>query len=1043
MSDPITSSIISRAVARGLESATRVLSNKVAESKQRRLEILAESLERDADQFLLTALAELSKEFTYAQQVAVSNYIRSPDADSFVRSVAVAVLTDTQDAKNTNLEAELRVILCVIAGLEDAVAKLIAARLMKIFIDKFQRTSEKIRRGNKRYHEELIKRVYAEKSSGILEGSEGRVALLRSIGKVDYSSIDPFVDQYRTALHNSTSELIPAYFREQTRVPIDDLYIEPRFQSFEGGNKNQARSLTRDDLPVTLDGFLTRIYRAAVLGDPGAGKSTLVQKLSYDFSIGKGNLIPFVIPVRKYEDRKRTEQHSIVDFLKSYINEFYQIQAPTNSVEILLLMGRAIVIFDGVDELIDIGRRRDIVGAIENFAKVFSRCPMIVTSRIIGYDEAPVAVNIFNRFTLLEFTDADVALYAKNWFNVDKRRTARENAALMDSFMRESESVDDLRSNPLMLGLLCNVYQAARAIPQTRAELYERCAVMLFEEWDAGRGITLDGPLKADVKGALRDVALWIYTTDGLASGVGERMLRRRVTNYWLKKYEDEDASAEAASNLIKLWKGRSWVLTDMGTAPLAKESVYKFTHQTFLEYFSGVELQRKNHSPQQLWSVIEPQLSVGSWEIVALVAIQTLEDSYENAGDEIASLLVDSCVSVGDTDLTTRLNLLSFAARNLDSLSLTGEKLRIITDAAVDLALVGVEESCPSVQDVNLAGRRSSRGIWYNIETYYLSPLLQLLCYPHPAGKIITNQTAVRLSTVLTHGHNGYEAAAYILHEGADDLQQIAYDHFDHEFPSGLIRSNLSAEIEKIRRGKHPVLDNAMTENFWVPIVALRQGHMTVAEFVKKSALDSILCTNWPLQSVGKPPKQHISVAEAMVRQGIGLNSSNIPSAWILEEDALSEILHAIAIKVRRRRWMNSNLMGSTTIGDEIIRGEYINDPSELDPAELYEEQTFDTTPAPTSIKFTNPTSMFVLMFLIGVFLEKEHWIIADYSFDQMAALRFGPLAGLEPLVYARLNPSFRQDAIAVLESSNFREDDASLLRQWALRETDFTCDV
>lgn len=1043
MLDPITSGIISSAVARGLEAATRVLSNKVAERRLRQLDILTESLEKDADQFLLTALAEFSNEFTHAHQVAVSKYIRSTDADSFLRSVAVAVLTNTQEAQGVDLEAELRVILCVVAGLDDAVAKPIAARLMTIFYDKFQRTSEKIRRGNRKYHAELIKRVYAEKSSGILDGSEGRIALLRSIKSIDYSSIDPFVEQYRTALHNSTSELIPAYFKEQTRVPIDELYIEPRFRPLESGSQNQGIPLKVDELPITLDGFLSEIYRAAVLGDPGAGKSTLVQRLSYDFSIGRGNLIPFVVPVRKYEDRKRLEQHSIVDFLKSYINEFYQIQAPPNAIELLLLMGRAVVIFDGVDELIDIGRRRDIVGAIENFASVFSRCPMIVTSRIIGYDEAPVATRIFRRFTLLEFTVADVALYAKNWFNVDKRRTARENTALMDSFMRESESVNDLRSNPLMLGLLCNVYQAARTIPQTRAELYERCAVMLFEEWDAGRGITLDGPLKADVKGALRDVALWIYTTDGLANGVGERTLRRRVTNYWLKKYEDEDASAEAAGNLIDLWRGRSWVLTDVGTAPLAKESIYKFTHQTFLEYFSGVELQRKNHSPRQLWSVIEPQLRVGNWEIVALIAIQTLEDSYESAGDEIASLLVDSCMSVDGIDLTARLNLLSFAARNLDSLSLTGEKLRIITDAAVDLALFGVEESCPTVLDVNLVGRRSSRRVSYNIETYYLSPLLQLLCYPYPTGKIIANQTAVRLSRVLEHGINDKEAAAYILHECGNDLQHIAQDHFGNEFPPGSTQSDLNGEIEKIRRHEPRMASDAMAQNFWVPIIALRRGHMTLVEFVRESALDSILCTNWPLESVGRLPKRHMSVAEAIVRQGIGLDSSNIPNSWILEDDTLAETLHTIAIKIRRRRWLNGSLMSRTTVGDEIICGEYVNSSRQMDPTEFDMERPFCATRAETSLEFANPTTTFVLMVLVGIFSEKESWIIADYSIDQMAALRLGPLKGLESLVYARLNPTFRQDAIAVLENTNLRDDDVSFLRQWALREIDFACDV
>jgi len=53
---------------------------------------------------------------------------------------------------------------------------------------------------------------------------------------------------------------------------------------------------------------------------------------------------------------------------------------------------------------------------------------------------------------------------------------------------------------------------------------------MLFERWDASRGINTAGTLKADTKNALQHVALWIYSTEGLASGVKQKRLAEEVS---------------------------------------------------------------------------------------------------------------------------------------------------------------------------------------------------------------------------------------------------------------------------------------------------------------------------------------------------------------------------------------------------------------------------------------------------------------------------------------------------------------------------------
>jgi len=56
-------------------------------------------------------------------------------------------------------------------------------------------------------------------------------------------------------------------------------------------------------------------------------------------------------------------------------------------VDLLLLTGRAVVIFDGLDELLDTSRRADVTTRVERFCAEYPLAPVLVTSRQVGYDQ--------------------------------------------------------------------------------------------------------------------------------------------------------------------------------------------------------------------------------------------------------------------------------------------------------------------------------------------------------------------------------------------------------------------------------------------------------------------------------------------------------------------------------------------------------------------------------------------------------------------------------------------------------------------------------
>lgn len=111
--------------------------------------------------------------------------------------------------------------------------------------------------------------------------------------------------------------------------------------------------------------------------------------------------------------------------------------------------------FDGLDELLDTYRRREISHAVEAFANLYSPTSILVTSRKVGYREAPLAPNVFSTVLLEDFSDEEVGSYVARWFRLDDTLTAKEQDSLAKAFMAESRSIPDLRSNALVLSLQC------------------------------------------------------------------------------------------------------------------------------------------------------------------------------------------------------------------------------------------------------------------------------------------------------------------------------------------------------------------------------------------------------------------------------------------------------------------------------------------------------------------------------------------------------------------------------------------------------------
>lgn len=520
---------------------------------------------------------------------------------------------------------------------------------------------------------------------------------LQDLVHADANSVLAFAVRMLPLINEATASVAAPYFQKRPAMRYDEIYVAPvllRSSSLDSDLDDERNTWSTAEL-------LENTYRSVILGNPGAGKSTIMRFLAHLISQRNeepGLILPFLVSAREYDQSRRNRATTLCEYIAQTCRSQYQIDPPPSAIEFLCATGRAVVLLDGLDEVLDPQDRVGLVSAMHNFAALYPAASILVTSRVVGYDQAPLYAKLFEQVTLLPFNEEQVKDYAIRWFGGEEGLNQEQASDISSAFLSELMTIgEDLRHNPLTLSLLCNVYRRIRSIPQNRAELYEDCSNLLFEAWDRSRGIVSEGALRGEAREALQDVALWMYlrsdqpesvgfsAAGGLSGTVRRSSLKRRLVKYWRRRLDSSVRAEEMAESLISSWEGRAWILTDVG-ADLA-EPLYGFTHQTFLEYFAATELVRRNPSAKRLASAMVPHLSMGAWDVVGEIAIQVLHRNVKDGGDKVTKrLLADSRV----LEPHERSSVVAFICRHIDSLPLSARTARSTVREAVELYLEG-----------------------------------------------------------------------------------------------------------------------------------------------------------------------------------------------------------------------------------------------------------------------------------------------------------------------------------------------------------------
>jgi predicted NACHT family NTPase len=265
---------------------------------------------------------------------------------------------------------------------------------------------------------------------------------------------------------------------------------------------------------------LTRIGDFVMItGDPGSGKSTLLKwaavEAARSFSRADDSnqpKIPFLIKLRSLPDSLPS-----LNEIGAPMTDGLVVERPDNWSGDLIESGRAILLFDGLDEVPE-ERRESIVGWIQQIHQDFGRrgTRIMVTSRPAAVRDWRFRLNGAVQATIIPMPHGKIERFVRLWhhsvYAAQELPASGDWKAKSDQLLAQLEGdrqLSQLAANPLLGAVICALYHArSEHLPSERPELYESLLAMLLARRDhERRGI--DKPLSlTDTERLIEDVAL-------------------------------------------------------------------------------------------------------------------------------------------------------------------------------------------------------------------------------------------------------------------------------------------------------------------------------------------------------------------------------------------------------------------------------------------------------------------------------------------------------------------------------------------------------
>ncbi|MEM9217890.1 MAG: NACHT domain-containing protein [Cyanobacteria bacterium P01_F01_bin.150] len=330
-----------------------------------------------------------------------------------------------------------------------------------------------------------------------------------------------------------------------------------------------------------------------VYGWPGTGKTSYLKWLATECNEGRlySDLVPVYLEAKKFASPEFDLIHCIADFFASY-----RIGNIQTVIKNLLQAGKIFLFIDGLDELHD-AQAQAICQHIQDVVDQYFQCRYVFSCRL------PLLLPFyrFQKLLINGFDKKQRQTFAENWFeyqglDAEKLRNFLSN-------LKNHKALGELTRTPLLMELLCRVFQQYGEFPPTRADLYQKgINGLIYKDKNLQKYPFISHITRNDVWRFLHQIAMHYFTSQDEPMVLFDREDVLVRTQEFFIPIVQRNIDLEEANQLLE-----NFELT-YGLLVTHSANCCVFSHLTFQEYFTANFLAKKSQQKTVLKYITVPK---------------------------------------------------------------------------------------------------------------------------------------------------------------------------------------------------------------------------------------------------------------------------------------------------------------------------------------------------------------------------------------------------------------------------------------------------